>query len=192
MVWPAANALYRKETYDNYPGARAILTAVYEGLQVSMDTGLKIESRLFANILRSKEAEAMIRTLFLSKNELDKGARRPAGIPTNIKKIGVIGAGLMGAGIAYVSAQNGLDVVLIDTTEEKVNAGKSTITKLVDGQVSRKKMTEEDLAQLEKKMAAAIKAVHQAAVQYSVDNRTAAMIVAIRRVAEAMKLRGWV
>ena len=144
MIWPAANALYRKETYNNYPGARAILTAVYEGLQVSMDTGLRIESRLFANILRSKEAEAMIRTLFLSKNELDKGARRPKDIPTDIKKIGVIGAGLMGAGIAYVSAQNGLDVVLLDTTMEKVEFGKDSIIKLVDGQVSRSKMTEDE------------------------------------------------
>ena len=144
MVWPAANALYRKETYNNYPGARAILTGVYEGLQVPFDLALKIESRLFANVLRSKEAEAMIRTLFLSKNELDKGARRPKDIPTDIKKIGVIGAGLMGAGIAYVSAQNGLDVVLLDTTLEKVQAGKETINKLVSKQVSRGKMTAEE------------------------------------------------
>jgi 3-hydroxyacyl-CoA dehydrogenase/enoyl-CoA hydratase/3-hydroxybutyryl-CoA epimerase len=145
MVWPAANALYRKETYNNYPGARAILTGVYEGLQVPFNLALKIESRLFANILRSKEAEAMIKTLFLSKNELDKGARRPANFPeTNIKKIGVIGAGLMGAGIAYVSAQNGLDVVLLDTTLEKVQAGKETINKLVSKQVFRGKMTAEE------------------------------------------------
>ena len=144
MVWPAANALYRKETYNNYPGARAILTGVYEGLQVPFNLALKIESRLFANVLRSKEAEAMIKTLFLSKNDLDKGARRPKNISTDIKKIGVIGAGLMGAGIAYVSAQNGLDVVLLDTTLEKVQAGKETINKLVSKQVSRGKMTAEE------------------------------------------------
>ena len=144
MVWPAANAHYRKETSDNYPGARAILTAVYEGLQVNIDTGLLIEARLFTNVLQSKVVEAMIGTLFMAKNELDKGARRPADIPpTNIKKVGIIGAGLMGAGIAYVSALNGLDVVLIDTTEEKVQAGKDTINKLASGQVSRKKMTEQ-------------------------------------------------
>ena len=148
-TWPAANALYRKETYDNYPGARAILTAVYEGLQVNIDTGLRIESRLFANILRSKEAEAMIRTLFLSKNELDKGARRPENIPpSNIKKIGVIGAGLMGAGIAYVSALNGIEVVLLDTTVEKVEAGKASIAKLASEQVSRGKMTEDRKTEL--------------------------------------------
>lgn len=143
MIWPAANALYRKETYDNYPGARAILTAVYEGLQVSMDTGLRIESRLFANILRSKEAEAMIRTLFLSKNELDKGARRPVlQPPTSIRKVGVIGAGLMGAGIACAAAQNGYKVVLLDTSEEKVEAGKQSINKLLSGHVAKGRITE--------------------------------------------------
>ena len=144
MVWPAANAHYRKETYDNYPGARAILTAVYEGLQVNIDTGLLIEARLFTNVLQSKVVEAMIGTLFMAKNDLDKGARRPTNIPpTNLKKVGIIGAGLMGAGIAYVSALSGLDVVLIDTTEEKIQAGKDTIAKLASGQVSRKKMSEQ-------------------------------------------------
>lgn len=138
MVWPAANALYRKETYDNYPGARAILTSVYEGLQVPFDVGLRIESRWFANVLRSTQAEAMIRTLFLSKTELEKGARRPVEVSaTNLKKIGVIGAGLMGAGIAYISAKNGLEVVLIDSTQERAEAGKASVDKLVSGLVSK-------------------------------------------------------
>src|SRR3981081_1430741 len=115
MTWPAANALYRKETHDNYPAARAILSSVFEGLQVPMDTALRIESRYFAKIVRSPEAAAMIRSLFVSMQELNKGARRPAGAgPTTLKKIGVLGAGLMGAGIAYVTAQAGIDVVLID------------------------------------------------------------------------------
>ena len=78
MIWPAANALYRRETYDNYPAARAILSCVYEGLQLPMDLALAVESRYFAKILRSKEAAAMIRSLFLSMGELNKGARRPA------------------------------------------------------------------------------------------------------------------
>ena len=78
MIWPPANALYRRETYDNYPAARAILSCVYEGLQLPMDLALAVESRYFAKILRSKEAAAMIRSLFLSMGELNKGARRPA------------------------------------------------------------------------------------------------------------------
>ncbi len=66
MVWPPANAIYRRETHDNYPAAKAILTSVYEGLQLPMDLALKVESRYFAHILRTKEAAAMIRTLFIS------------------------------------------------------------------------------------------------------------------------------
>ncbi|MFZ3357281.1 MAG: enoyl-CoA hydratase-related protein, partial [Xanthobacteraceae bacterium] len=103
MVFPPANAIYRRETYDNYPAARAILQVVYEGLQLPIDQALRVESRWFAKILRSPEAVAMIRTLFVSMGELNKGARRPADVPVRpLKKIGVLGAGFMGAGIAYV------------------------------------------------------------------------------------------
>src|SRR5262249_60566806 len=79
---PAANAIYRRETYDNYPSARAVMQVVYEGLQLPMDVALRVESRWFAKILRSPEAAAMIRTLFLSTRELNKGARRPKTVPT--------------------------------------------------------------------------------------------------------------
>ena len=77
MVFPPANAIYRRETYDNYPAARAIMQVVYEGLQLPMDLALRVESRWFAKILRSPEAAAMIRSLFVSMQELNKGARRP-------------------------------------------------------------------------------------------------------------------
>ena len=70
MVWPPANAIYRKETYDNYPGARAIMSAVYEGLLVPMDTALRIESRYFASVLRSPQAQAMIRDQLAWTSEL--------------------------------------------------------------------------------------------------------------------------
>ena len=73
----ARQRVYRRETYDNYPAARAILASVYEGLQLPMDLALAVESRYFAKILRSKEAAAMIRSLFVSMGELNKGARRP-------------------------------------------------------------------------------------------------------------------
>src|SRR3569832_1784599 len=99
MTFMPANAIYRRETYDNYPAARAILQVVYEGLQVDMDTALRIESRWFAKILRSPEAAAMIRTLFVSMQELNKGARRPsAEPPSSLKTVGIVGAGFMGAG----------------------------------------------------------------------------------------------
>ena len=138
MVWPAANAIYRRETHDNYPAAKAILASVYEGLQLPMDLGLRVESRYFAHILRSKEAAAMIRTLFVSMGALNKGARRPKAIPpSNLKRVGVVGAGFMGAGVAYVTAQAGLDVVLVDRTIEAAEKGKAHAHALITGQINR-------------------------------------------------------
>src|SRR5277367_1150013 len=138
MIWPPANAIYRRETYDNYPAAKAVLSSVFEGLQLPMDLALALESKLFANILLSKEAAAMIRSLFLSMGELNKGARRPATAPaTNLRKVGVLGAGLMGAGIAYVSANAGLDVVLIDRDQESADKGKAYSDKLISSQIAK-------------------------------------------------------
>jgi 3-hydroxyacyl-CoA dehydrogenase / enoyl-CoA hydratase / 3-hydroxybutyryl-CoA epimerase len=137
-VFPAANAIYRRETYDNYPAARAILQVVYEGLQLPMDQALQVESRWFAKILRSREAAAMIRTLFVSMQELNKGARRPANVQARpLKQIGVLGAGFMGGAIAYVSALAGLDVVLIDRDPETAAKGKAYSHKLMTDQINR-------------------------------------------------------
>jgi 3-hydroxyacyl-CoA dehydrogenase/enoyl-CoA hydratase/3-hydroxybutyryl-CoA epimerase len=141
MTFPAANAIYRRETYDNYPAARAILQVVYEGLQVPFDTALRIESRWFAKILRSPEAAAMIRSLFVSMQELNKGARRPANEPpTSLKKIGIVGAGFMGAGIAQVSASAGLQVVLIDRDQETADKGKAGLHKALSDRVMKGRM----------------------------------------------------
>ena len=138
MTWPPANAIYRRETYDNYPAAKAILSSVFEGLQLPMDLALAVESKYFANILLSKEAAAMIRSLFLSMGELNKGVRRPANVPpTNLKKIGMLGAGLMGAGIAYVSANAGLEVVLIDRDQASADKGKAYSDKVISGQIAK-------------------------------------------------------
>ena len=145
MVFPPANALYRRETYDNYPAARAILQVVYEGLQLPMDQALRVESRYFAKILRSPEAAAMIRSLFVSMQELNKGARRPAGVPAKkVKKVGILGAGFMGAGVAYVTAQAGIDVVLIDRDQESADKGKAHSQKLITDQINRGRATAAD------------------------------------------------
>jgi 3-hydroxyacyl-CoA dehydrogenase/enoyl-CoA hydratase/3-hydroxybutyryl-CoA epimerase len=138
QIWPPANAIYRRETNDNYPAARAILCAVYEGLQLPIDLALKVESRYFAKILRTKEAASMIRSLFVSMQELNKGARRPADIPASkLKKIGVVGAGFMGAGVAYVTANAGLEVVLVDRDLEAAEKGKAYSHKLVSDQIMK-------------------------------------------------------
>lgn len=146
-VWPMANAIYRRETFDNYPAARAILQSVYDGLQLPMDAALRVESRYFAHVLRSPEAGAMIRTLFISKGELDKGARRPAAQPaTTLRQIGVIGAGFMGAAIAYTAASAGLEVILVDRDQAGADHGKTQAAKLIGDQITkgRAKASERD------------------------------------------------
>jgi 3-hydroxyacyl-CoA dehydrogenase/enoyl-CoA hydratase/3-hydroxybutyryl-CoA epimerase len=138
MTFPAANAIYRRETYDNYPAARAVLQVVYEGLLLPFDLALKVESRWFAKILRSPEAAAMMRSLFVSMQDLNKGARRPAAVPpAALQRVGVIGAGFMGAGIGYVTAQAGIDVVLIDRDQETADRGKAHALQLITDQVNR-------------------------------------------------------
>jgi 3-hydroxyacyl-CoA dehydrogenase/enoyl-CoA hydratase/3-hydroxybutyryl-CoA epimerase len=144
QFFPPANAILRRETYDNYPAARAILQCVYEGLQLPMDAALRIESRWFSKILRSKEAAAMIRSLFVSMQELNKGARRPQGVPaTKVKKLAVIGAGFMGASVGYVSALAGIDVVLIDRDQESADKGKAHAKSVVDGLIKKGRMTQD-------------------------------------------------
>jgi 3-hydroxyacyl-CoA dehydrogenase/enoyl-CoA hydratase/3-hydroxybutyryl-CoA epimerase len=142
MTFPAANAIYRRETYDNYPAARAIMQVVYEGLLVPFDHALRIEQRWFAKIVRSPQAAAMTRSLFVSLQELNKGARRPAQVPlSRVKRVGIIGAGFMGAGIGYVTAQAGIDVVLIDQDQDSADRGKTVSDKLMSEQVKRGRAT---------------------------------------------------
>ena len=149
QFWPAANAIYRRETHDNYPGGRGILQSVYEGLQLPFDLALEVESRIFANVIRTKEAKNMIRTLFLSLREINKGARRPSDIRKNkITKVGVLGAGFMGAGIAYVSAAAGINVILLDRDDESAEKGKSTCETITQKAIKRKKMKSEQATEL--------------------------------------------
>lgn len=145
QLWPAAPAILRRESAGNYPAALAILKCVYEGLQLPFDTALKVEQRYFTEILRSKEAFAMIRSLFISMQELGKGARRPAGQPkSDLKHVGVVGAGFMGASIAYVTAVAGLDVTLIDRDDEAAAKGKATCEGLVKDSVGKGRMTQDE------------------------------------------------
>jgi 3-hydroxyacyl-CoA dehydrogenase/enoyl-CoA hydratase/3-hydroxybutyryl-CoA epimerase len=145
QTFPAANAIYRRETYDNYPAARAILQVVYEGLLLPMDAALRVESRWFAKILRTPEAAAMMRSLFVSMQDLNKGARRPAAVPpSKLRRVGIIGAGFMGASIGYVTAQAGMEVVLIDRDQETADKGKAQSQKLITEQVNKGRATAAD------------------------------------------------
>jgi 3-hydroxyacyl-CoA dehydrogenase/enoyl-CoA hydratase/3-hydroxybutyryl-CoA epimerase len=137
-LWPAANAHYRKETHDNYPGARALLSALFEGLQLPFDQALKVEQRYFAQVLQKNEAAAMIRSLFVSLQELNKLARRPADVPASeIGTLGILGAGFMGAGIATVAARAGIAVILLDRDAAAAAAGKAAIAVGLDKEVAR-------------------------------------------------------
>lgn len=149
QLWPAAPAILRRETAGNYPGALAILKCVYEGLQVPFDTALKIEQRYFTEVLQTTEAFSMIRSLFISMQELGKGARRPAGVPkTELKKVGVVGAGFMGASIAYVTAAAGIPVTLIDRDMETAAKGKTVSEGLVKDSTAKGRFTQEEGAAL--------------------------------------------
>jgi 3-hydroxyacyl-CoA dehydrogenase/enoyl-CoA hydratase/3-hydroxybutyryl-CoA epimerase len=144
-LFPPANAIYRRETQDNYPGARAIMKCVYEGLLVPFDTAIRIESRYFAEVLQTTEAKHMIRSLFMSLQAINKGARRPASEPaTSIKKVGILGGGgFMGAGIGYVTAKAGIEVVLLDRDMEAAAKGKAHSESLEDKGISKKYSTPE-------------------------------------------------
>ncbi|MGB3415364.1 MAG: 3-hydroxyacyl-CoA dehydrogenase NAD-binding domain-containing protein [Mesorhizobium sp.] len=148
-LWPPAIAILRRETHGNYPAAAAILKCVYEGLLVPFDTALRIELRYFTEIMQSREAAAMMRSLFISLQELNKGARRPEGVPeTKFMKIGVLGAGFMGAGIAYVTARAGIPVVLLDRDVPSAEKGKAHSAELMDGQIKKGRATPQDKEKL--------------------------------------------
>ncbi|SNT68928.1 3-hydroxyacyl-CoA dehydrogenase NAD-binding domain-containing protein [Paracoccus seriniphilus] len=142
MTFVGASAMVHGKTMGVYPAAKALLSAVYEGAMVTFDQALKIEARWFTNVLMNPSSSAMIRSLFINKEALEKGANRPEAPDQSVKKIGILGAGMMGAGIAYVSARAGIEVVLIDARQEAADKGKAYSEALLDKAISRKKSTE--------------------------------------------------
>jgi 3-hydroxyacyl-CoA dehydrogenase/enoyl-CoA hydratase/3-hydroxybutyryl-CoA epimerase len=138
------NAMISSKTYGNYPAQTNILKCLYEGSQVPIDAGLRIETRYFIDTQQRPEAKGMIRSLFVSMQELSKGASRPAApAKYEVKKAAVLGAGLMGAGIAHVQAMAGIETVLLDISQESAEKGKAYSKRILDKQVSRGKMSQE-------------------------------------------------
>ncbi len=148
MMFTVGNAQLRKDTYGNYPAQLNIMKAVYEGLQVPMDAALRIETRYFVKTLATPQAQAMVRTLFISMQALGKGAARPEGVPKfEVKKAAVLGAGMMGAGIAHAHAISGVETVLIDVAQESADKGAAHVKDILDKAVSRSRMTADKAAE---------------------------------------------
>ena len=144
-ILPSFPALLRKQLKGApMPAPRAILSAAVEGAQVDFDTASRIESRYFTELVTGHVAKNMIQAFFFDMQAINSGGSRPEGIgKTPIKKIGVLGAGMMGAGIAYVSAKAGFDVVLKDVTIEAANKGKAYSEKIEAKALERGKTTPE-------------------------------------------------
>ena len=143
MTYVGASAMVNGNTQGVYPAAKAMMSAVYEGAMVPFDTAIKIEARWFTHVLMNPSSSAMIRSLFINKEALEKGANRPAVADQTVKKVGVLGAGMMGAGIALVSAKAGIEVVLIDRDQEAADKGKAYVEAYADKGISRRKSTPE-------------------------------------------------
>jgi 3-hydroxyacyl-CoA dehydrogenase/enoyl-CoA hydratase/3-hydroxybutyryl-CoA epimerase len=141
---PAMPALLTKETFNNYPAPEAIMAAAVEGATVDFETASRIESRYFAHLVTGKVAKNMIHTFWFQLNDINKGQSRPAGIERQTtRKVGVLGAGMMGHGIAYESARAGMAVVLKDASLEAAEKGKARIQAILDKLVSRGRSTPE-------------------------------------------------
>lgn len=131
-------ALLKRNTQGNYPAPLAILSAVYEGTQSTLDVGLRIESKYFGKLLADPVARNLMRTLYINKAAADKLEHRPENIPSSpVRKVGVLGAGMMGAGIAYAAAVAGIDVILIDAHQANADKGKEYSGRILSKNLER-------------------------------------------------------
>lgn len=148
---PENHALFRSlspkihaKTLGKYPAPTAILSCVFEGCRLPIDQGLQIEFKNFVSLVTGDVAQNMIATGFFAMNDAAKLRVRPKDVPkAEIGRIGILGAGLMGAGIAEVAIQRGLDVVLVDRDQATADAAKDGIAKQLDRGVARGRLTAE-------------------------------------------------
>jgi len=142
QVFAIAPSIAAQKSYGNYPAVEHIMSSIFEGGLVDFDNACVIESRYFAACAMSQVSRNMIQTLWYQLNAIKKGASRPQGVPpSKVKKLGILGAGMMGAGIAYVSARAGMDVVLLDSTQDAADKGKAYSQGLLDKAVKKGRST---------------------------------------------------
>ncbi|MCP5270442.1 MAG: enoyl-CoA hydratase/isomerase family protein [Burkholderiaceae bacterium] len=144
QMFSIAPSIASAKSWGNYPAVQHIMSCVFEGGLLDFDSACEMESRYFAACVMSPESKAMIGTLWFQLNAIKKGASRPTGpAKTKVKKLGILGAGMMGAGIAYVSARAGIDIVLLDTSMEAAEKGKAYSHGLLDKAVKKGRSTAE-------------------------------------------------
>jgi len=143
QAFSAANAMQRAKTYGNYPALDAIQSVVYRGMLVPIDTALRIETEAFVRLTLDPRARNMVRTQFINLQQANKLARRPAAVARKrFSRIDVLGAGLMGSGIAHVAARAGIDVVLLDVNAEAAERGLDHIRRQQQTAVDRGRIPE--------------------------------------------------
>ena len=144
-----APAMLKKQTRGLYPAAEAILACMVEGAMVDMPTALRLESRHLARLMVGGNARAMINTFFFNLNAIKSGQSRPGNAPRfKPAKVGVLGAGMMGAGIAYAQASKGIATVLKDVSQSKAEAGKAYSIKITQARVDKGRMSPQDQSAL--------------------------------------------
>jgi 3-hydroxyacyl-CoA dehydrogenase/enoyl-CoA hydratase/3-hydroxybutyryl-CoA epimerase len=144
QLWSIAPSIAAQKSWGNYPAVQHIMSAIFEGGLLGFDQACEVESRYFAACVLSQESKNIIHTLWYGLNAIKKGASRPQGVPPQkVRKLGVLGAGMMGGGIAYVSAKAGIDVVLLDSTQEAAERGKAYSQGLLDKAVKKGRSTPE-------------------------------------------------
>ena len=137
-----APAMLTAKTHGNYPAPEAALAAMVEGAQVDYDTATRIESRYLASLMVGPVARNMINTFFFNLNAIKSGQSRPKNWPRyKPQKVGILGAGMMGAGIAYVQASRGIATVLKDVSNEKAEQGKAYSARLTQKRADKGRMS---------------------------------------------------
>ncbi len=146
---PVVPAMMKQKTRGLYPAPEAIMACMVEGLQVDVVTALRIESRYLARLITGTNAQSMINTFFFNMNAIKSGQSRPGTSPKyKPAKVGLLGAGMMGAGIAYSQASKGIATMLKDVTQEKADAGKAYSAKLTQTRVDKGRIGPHDQTEL--------------------------------------------